>query len=246
MPKRLPDGGGSPLQRAFRPQHTIGFASGTQVGSAPPRALPPGSAKAPPPKAALTSYMAAKSRRRQMCARAKKKTCARRRPPTQARKTSGRDSAGQHGFTSDPSGLETTHTMLYEAATGNVIETRMPASAGAQEAHTTHRPSTTRQRPTANTQGAEATQKWAGLAYPQPRPAHNGKAYFPPLAHSDPTSTTSGTSQKNREHERHSNTYDDHDAPDGAGHCPLSSETTATAGLAYQRRQTNTTPKAER
>jgi RHS repeat-associated protein len=37
--------------------------------------------------------------------------------------------------TADPSGLKLTHTTLYEEATGNVIETRQPKSAGAESAH---------------------------------------------------------------------------------------------------------------
>jgi RHS repeat-associated protein len=39
--------------------------------------------------------------------------------------------------TAEPSGLKLTHTTLYEASTGNVTETRMPASPGENSAHDT-------------------------------------------------------------------------------------------------------------
>jgi RHS repeat-associated protein len=38
-------------------------------------------------------------------------------------------------ITTDPSGLKITHTKLYDSTTGNVIETRMPKSPGAESAH---------------------------------------------------------------------------------------------------------------
>ena len=135
-------------------------------------------------------------------------------------------------ITSDPGGLNITHTMLYEASTGNVTETRMPAST---EAKSPHDEQTIYYTAPANSEypGCGGHPEWAGLACRTQPGAQPKDTSLPPLPVTtdtyniwdEPEKTVSSSGTSNR---KTTTTYD------SAGRS-LTSETTATTDTALPK-----------
>ena len=167
---------GTELEKTLGPQHTVKLSSGSQVLA---RGETQYSYDEGAPSEGGPYLLATKMTESALVSGKEEET----RTSTSA--YSGQENLGWQlgkptSVTTDPSGLKLTHTIEYETGTGEVSETRMPASSGANSAHDTQ---TIYYTAAANSTypGCGEHAEWAEPAMPDPAPKQPETSGLPNL-----------------------------------------------------------------